>query len=73
HYLIMNIKTKLYSRIRGILVLFFLLAAAGFCPLQAGTPSRAGNPLQKQAGKPGELILSSPPGANASGGINPTS
>lgn len=40
----MNIKTKTRSQIRGILVLFFLLAAPGLCPLQAGTPLHPGDP-----------------------------
>ncbi|MGE4586207.1 MAG: SusC/RagA family TonB-linked outer membrane protein [Mangrovibacterium sp.] len=63
----MNSKTKMYPRIRGILMTFFLLAATGISPLLAGTPSRGGNPLEKQTGNPGKLILPSPPGTNAPG------
>ena len=52
----MKIKVKTRSRVREILLLFFLLAAQGFCPLQAGVP------LARQAGISAKLFGSSSPG-----------
>ena len=57
----MNSKEKMRSRIRRILMIFFLLAATGISPLQAGTPS------QKQWGVSDELLLSDSPGSNITG------
>ncbi|MCE5226656.1 MAG: SusC/RagA family TonB-linked outer membrane protein, partial [Porphyromonadaceae bacterium] len=45
----MNIKTKTHSPIRRILVLLFLLAAPGICPLQAGTPLQPGDPAGRSS------------------------
>jgi len=57
----MNRKEKTRSRIRGILMLFFLLTAPGLCLLQAA------NPLQKQAEASGELTWSFSPGSGETG------
>ncbi len=55
----MNFKTKTHPSIRGTLFLFFLLAAPGFYPLQAGTLLLPGEPLIRSSSPgPGETGIS---------------